>query len=50
MFQGPFSESIIKRAREQGSVEIVLHDIRDYSDDKHKRVDDYANCSHCPRY
>lgn len=41
MFQGPFSESIIKRAREQGSVEIVLHDIRDYSDDKHKRVDDY---------
>lgn len=41
MFQGPFSESIIKRACEQGSVEIVLHDIRDYSDDKHKRVDDY---------
>lgn len=41
MFQGPFSESIIKRAREQGSVEIVLHDIRNYSDDKHKRVDDY---------
>ncbi len=41
MFQGPFSESIIKRAREQGSVEIFLHDIRDYSEDKHKRVDDY---------
>ncbi len=41
MFQGPFSESIIKRAREQGSVEIILHDIRDYSEDKHKRVDDY---------
>ncbi len=41
MFQGPFSESIIKRAVEQGSVEIVLHDIRDYSRDKHKQVDDY---------
>lgn len=41
MFQGPFSESIIKRAREQGAVEIFLHDIRDYSEDKHKRVDDY---------
>lgn len=41
MFQGPFSESIIKRACEQGSVDIYLHDIRDYSEDKHKRVDDY---------
>lgn len=41
MFRGPFSESIIKRAVEQGSVEIVLHDIRDYSKDKHKQVDDY---------
>ena len=41
MFQGPFSESIIKRAVEQGQVEIVLHDIRDYSTDKHRRVDDY---------
>lgn len=41
MFQGPFSESIIKRASEKGAVEIVLHDIRDYSKDKHKRVDDY---------
>ncbi len=41
MFQGPFSESIVKRAVEKGAVEIVLHDIRDYSADKHKRVDDY---------
>ena len=41
IFQGPFSESIIKRAVEQGSVEIFLHNIRDYSTDKHKRVDDY---------
>lgn len=41
MFQGPFSESIIKRAVEKGIVDINLHDIRDYSEDKHKRVDDY---------
>ncbi len=41
LFEGPFSESMIKRAREAGHVEIHLHDIRDYSKDKHKRVDDY---------
>jgi len=41
LFQGPFSESIIKRSVEQGYAEIVLHDIRDYSKDKHKKVDDY---------
>ena len=42
MFQGPFSESIIKRAQEKGAVEIVCHNIRDYSTNKHKKVDDYA--------
>lgn len=41
IFQGPFDESIIKRAVNQGSVEIVLHNIRDYTLDKHKKVDDY---------
>ena len=41
MFDGPFSESILKRAREKGLVDIKLHDIRDYSTNKHKRVDDY---------
>ncbi len=41
MFEGPFSESIIRRARERGYVEICFHDIREYSTDKHKRVDDY---------
>ncbi len=41
MFQGPFSESIIKRALEKEMVEIFLHDIRDYAFNKHKRVDDY---------
>ncbi len=42
MFQGPFSESILKRAQEKGSVEIHCHNIRDYSTNKHKKVDDYA--------
>lgn len=41
LFDGPFSESIIKRAQEAGHVEIHTHDIREYSTDKHKRVDDY---------
>lgn len=42
MFEGPFSESILRRAVDQGSVELVLHNIRDYSTDKHMKVDDYA--------
>lgn len=42
MFTGPFTHSIIKRAKEKGLVEIILHDLRDYSNNKHKNVDDYA--------
>lgn len=42
MFDGPFDHSIIKRAKEKGLVEIYLHQLRDYSTDKHKKVDDYA--------
>ena len=41
MFSGPFSESIVKRAVAKGLVEIHIHNIRDFSKDKHKRVDDY---------
>ncbi|MGA2823131.1 MAG: tRNA (guanosine(37)-N1)-methyltransferase TrmD [Bacteroidales bacterium] len=41
MFEGPFSQSILKRAKEKGIVTICLHDIRDYSTGKHKTVDDY---------
>ncbi len=37
-----FSQSIIKRAKEKGLVELNVHDLRDYSSDKHKKVDDYA--------
>ncbi len=39
-FRGPFDESIVKRARQQGLVEIRLINIRDYTEDKHRRVDD----------
>ena len=41
LFDGPFSDSILKRAQEKGHVTIHLHNLRDYSTDKHKNVDDY---------
>jgi len=41
MFVSPLNESIMKRAREQGLVDIVVHDIRDYTHDKHNTADDY---------
>ena len=41
MFEGFINESIIKRARDKGIVEINIHNFRDYSLDKNKRVDDY---------
>jgi tRNA (guanine37-N1)-methyltransferase len=40
MFAGPFESSIIKRARERGLVNINLVNIRDFSVDKHRTVDD----------
>ena len=42
MFHGPLSESILKRAQEKGLLNVSLHDIRDYAEDKHRIVDDYA--------
>lgn len=41
MFEGVLSESIIKRAIQKEAIEVYTHNIRDYSLDKHKRVDDY---------
>ena len=41
MFQGPFQYSIIDRAVQNQIVDIEIHDIRDYSEDKHRKVDDY---------
>jgi tRNA (guanine37-N1)-methyltransferase len=42
ILEGPFSHSIIKRAKEKGLAEIHLHNLRDYSENKHKKVDDYS--------
>lgn len=42
MLKGFFDESILKRAISKGLLEVNLHNLRDYSLDKHKRVDDYA--------
>ncbi len=41
MFTGPFSESIISRAREKDIIEINLIDFREFATDRHKKVDDY---------
>lgn len=40
MFESPFGDSIIQRAREKGLLDIRVHDLRDYSLNKHKKVDD----------
>jgi len=40
MFAGPFSASILKRAADKGLIDIHLHDIRDFTHDKHRVVDD----------
>lgn len=42
IFDGPFSQSMLKRAQEKKIVELHIHNIRDYSTDKQKSVDDYA--------
>ncbi len=42
MFEGFLNESIIKRAIQKNKVTINVHDIRTYSKDKHKKVDDYS--------
>ena len=41
IFTGAFAQSILKRAKEKGIVEIHIHDIRKYSTQKQKSVDDY---------
>ena len=41
MFDGFLNTSIIKRALDNKYVDIKVHNFRDYSQDKHKRVDDY---------
>ena len=40
MFESPFGDSIIQRARDEGLLDIRVHDLRDYSLNKHRKVDD----------
>ena len=40
MFAGPLDESIIKRARQTGVLDLKIHHLRDYAHDRHKTVDD----------
>ncbi|MDR3366504.1 MAG: tRNA (guanosine(37)-N1)-methyltransferase TrmD [Prevotellaceae bacterium] len=42
LLRSPFEHSIIKRAQAKGVVEICVHNIRDYTTDKHRSVDDYS--------
>ena len=42
LLTGPLDHSILKRAREKGLVEIHVHNLREFSLDKHRKVDDYA--------
>lgn len=42
LLESPLNHSIVKRARDKGLVEVVVHNLRDYSEDKHRRVDDYS--------
>jgi tRNA (guanine37-N1)-methyltransferase len=40
MFAGPLDESIVQRARKSGALELTVHNLRDYTHDRHKTVDD----------
>ncbi len=40
MFAGPLDESIVKRARQSGLLDLRIHNLRDYAHDRHKTVDD----------
>lgn len=42
LLESPFDDSILKRAQDKGLVEIIVHNLRDYSTSKQKQVDDYA--------
>ncbi len=41
LLTSPLNESILKRAQDKGLAEIVIHNIRDYTEDKHRTTDDY---------
>jgi len=41
LLSSPLSHSILQRAQDKGLLEIYVHDLRDYSESKHKQIDDY---------
>jgi tRNA (guanine37-N1)-methyltransferase len=40
MFRGPLDESIVQRARDAGKLDLRIHNLRDYTHDRHRTVDD----------
>lgn len=42
LLDSPFGDSILKRAQQKDLVSVCVHDLRQYSTDKHQRLDDYA--------
>ena len=42
LLESPFNDSILKRAQEKNIVQINIHNLRDYSENKQKSIDDYA--------
>src|ERR1043165_5216216 len=42
LLESPFSDSILKRAQDKGLVEVIIHDLRPFSTNKHRTTDDYA--------
>ena len=42
LFEGPLTQSIVKRSMDKGLVELQIHNLRDYATNKHLHVDDYA--------
>jgi len=42
MVEGPLSDGIVQRAREKGLVDLHVHDLRDFTEDRHRTVDDAA--------
>ena len=42
LFEGPMNQSIVKRAQKKGLVELYIHDLRPFTNNKQKSIDDYA--------
>jgi tRNA (guanine37-N1)-methyltransferase len=42
LLESPFSDSILKRAQDKGLAQVIVHDLRPFSTNKHRTTDDYA--------